>query len=353
MMVTLGLAAWFSNAGYAAAWGVLISGILQALLVGGDAWRQGALPRFAAFRLDDDLRRFFRVLGPAVLGSAGTQIALLADTMIASLLPAGALSALYYADRLNQLPIGVIGIAVGTVLLPEMAGRLARGDESGARAAQDRAIELTLLLSLPCLVAFLMVPDLIMLALFGHGAFTAADARAAGATLAAYTVGLVPFVLARSFSATFLSRGDTATPVKALAVSVVVNVAFKILLMKPLAQVGLAFATSIGVWINVALLLWFALRARLIAFDERLKASTWKLLLAAAVLAIALWIGQLLLATMLEQLPRFRAETMLAALALIGAVTYIGAILLLFDRKWFAAFRGSAAPRPASLPRAE
>jgi putative peptidoglycan lipid II flippase len=158
-------------------------------------------------------------------------------------------------------------------------------------------------------------------------------------------------VLARTFSATFLSRGDTATPVKALAVSVVVNVAFKILLMKPLAQVGLAFATSIGVWINVALLLWFALRARLIAFDERLKASTWKLSLAAAVLAIALWIGQLLLAPMIEQLPRFRSETMLAALALIGAVTYIGAILLLFDRKWFAAFRGSAAPR--SVPATE
>jgi putative peptidoglycan lipid II flippase len=355
MMVTLALAAWFPNAGHAAAWGVLIAGVLEALLVGGDVWRQGALPRFAAFRLDDDLRRFFRALGPAVLGSAGTQIALLADTMIASLLPAGALSALYYADRLNQLPIGVIGIAVGTVLLPEMAGRLARGDETGARAAQDRAIELTLLLSLPCFVAFLLVPDLIMLALFGHGAFTAADARAAGATLAAYTVGLVPFVLARTLSATFLSRGDTATPVKALAVSVVVNVAFKILLMKPLAQVGLAFATSIGVWINVALLLWFALRARLIAFDERLKASTWKLLLAAAVLAIALWIGHLLLAPLIEQMQRLRAETMLAALALIGAVTYIGAILLLFDRKWFAAFRGGAAApaRPASLPAAK
>src|SRR5262245_35960782 len=125
------------------------------------------------FRLGDGLRRFFRALGPAILGSAGTQIALLADTIIASLLPAGALSALYYADRLNQLPIGVIGIAVGTVLLPEMASRLARGDEAGARSAQDRAVELTLLLSLPCFVAFLLVPDLIMLALFGHGAFTA------------------------------------------------------------------------------------------------------------------------------------------------------------------------------------
>src|SRR5262249_60273789 len=133
-------------------------------------------------------------------------------------------------------------------------------------------------------------------------------------------VGIGLFVLARTLSATFLSRGDTATPVKALAVSVVVNVAFKILLMKPLAQVGLAFATSIGVWINVALLLWFALRARLIAFDERLKKSTWKLLLAAAVLAVALWIGEALLGELVARLPRFRSEALLAALAILGAI---------------------------------
>ena len=131
--------------------------------------------------MDDDVRRFFRALGPATLGSAGTQIALFADTIIASFLAAGAVSALYYADRLNQLPIGVIGIAVGTVLLPEMASRIAVGDEAGARAAQDRAIEFTLLLAIPCLVAFIVVPDLIMLALFSRGAFTAADAAAAGA----------------------------------------------------------------------------------------------------------------------------------------------------------------------------
>ena len=350
MMLTLGLAWLFPSAGYAAAWGVLLAGCLEALLVGSDAYAQGVLPRFARARFDDDLKRFFRALGPAVLGSAGTQIALFADTIIASFLPAGALSALYYADRLNQLPIGVIGIAVGTVLLPEMASRLARGDEVGARGAQDRAVELTLLMSLPCFVAFLMVPDLIMLALFGHGKFTAADAAAAGATLAAYTVGLVPFVLARVLSATFLSRGDTATPVKALAVGVAVNVALKIVLMKPLAQVGLAFATSIGVWINVALLLWFALRARLLSFDQRLQTSTLKLLAAAAILALALWLGELILAALLAPLPRFRSEALLLALAVIGMIAYVGTIMLLFDRKWFSAFRGRPAPATATEP---
>src|SRR5439155_21050749 len=142
---------------------------------------------------DDDVKRFFKALGPATLGSGGTQIALFADTIIASFLAAGALSALYYADRLNQLPIGVIGIAAGTVLLPEMARRIAAGDEAGARHSQNRAVELTLLLTLPCVAAFLLVPDLIMRALFLRGAFSAANASASASTLAAYALGLIPF----------------------------------------------------------------------------------------------------------------------------------------------------------------
>lgn len=139
MIATL-LTVWlFPNAGYAAAWGVLISGVLQLLLVGGDAWRSGALPGFHRPKLDADVRKFFRALGPATVGSMGVQLALFADTIIASFLAAGAISALYYADRINQLPIGVIGIAAGTVVLPEMARRLAAGDDAGAAHAQNRA----------------------------------------------------------------------------------------------------------------------------------------------------------------------------------------------------------------------
>ena len=281
MMATLALAAFFPSAGHAAAWGVLISGCLQVIALAADAQRQKVLPRLRALTLDDDVRRFFKALGPATLGSGGTQIALFADTIIGSFLAAGSLSALYYADRLNQLPIGVIGIAAGTVLLPEMAGRIAGGDETGARYSQNRAIEFSLLLSVPCVAAFLIVPDLIMRALFARGAFTDADAAAAGATLAAYTIGLVPFVLIRSGSATFLGSVATpATPVKALFISVFVNVVLKIALMKDYAQVGLAFATSVGVWINFVLVTWFAYRARLFAIDDRLKRSAGKIVLA-------------------------------------------------------------------------
>src|SRR5262247_1238044 len=291
IMAALALALFFPTAGHAAAWGVLIAGCLEVLLLLVDVTRQGARPAFRWPRLDEELKLFLKRFGPATIGSAETQIALFADTIIASFLPAGALSALYYADRLNQLPIGVIGIAAGTVILPEMSRRIAHGDQHGAAQSQNRAIEFTLLLSIPCVVAFFVIPDLIMRALFLRGAFTAADAEAAGRTLTAYAFGLLPFVLIRSAVATFFARGDTATPVKAALIAAAVNIAFKVLLMGPLAQVGLALATSIGAWINLGLVIWFAARAGYMPRDERLRGSILRFVIAGFVLAAVLWLS--------------------------------------------------------------
>jgi putative peptidoglycan lipid II flippase len=338
MMATLALAAFFPTAGHAAAWGVFIAGCLEAATVAADlGWRDG-LPRLRALRLDADVRRFFAALGPATLGSAGAQLALFADTIIASFLAAGAVSALYYADRLNQLPIGVIGIAIGTVLLPEMASRIAAGDEAGARHAQDRAIEFALLLAIPCAAAFAVVPDLIMLALFSRGAFTAADAAAAGATLAAYSFGLLPFVLLRAVSSSFLARGDTATPVKALLISVVPNVALKIVLMDHYAQVGLAFATSVGVWVNFSLLAWFAMREKLLVVDARLRSSIAGLALAGIALGAALIAAAGSVLRYCEAFGALRFVAALALLAMLGAAVYGGAVAAMLGPRWFAAF---------------
>src|SRR6201999_2816207 len=290
MMMTLAVAYFFPTPGHAAAWGVLISGFLQYFLLAGDLARHGGLPRFAPLKLDEDIRTFFGALGPATLGSMGTQVAMFADTIIATFLPAGALSALYYADRLNQLPIGVIGIAIGTVLLPEMSRRLTSEDHEGALSAQRRAFDFTLLLSVPFVTAFLVVPDQIMRAMFARGAFTNGDAAAAGATLAAYAVGLIPFVLIRSAVATFYARRDTATPVKAALIGVAVNVALKIALVGPLAQVGLAFATAIGAWINLSLVIAFAVRAGHLHFDADWMRSLAKFVAAGFVLGAALWL---------------------------------------------------------------
>jgi putative peptidoglycan lipid II flippase len=334
MIATLAVAVFFPTPGHAAAWGVLIAGVLELFLVGGDTLRQHVLAVVRWPRWDDDVRRFFKALLPATIGSAGLQIALFADTIIASYLSAGALSALYYADRLNQLPIGVIGIAAGTVLLPEMASRIATGDASGAQRAQARAIELTLVLSIPCLVAFLLIPELIMRALFMRGAFTAADAAAAGQTLAAYAVGLLPFVLIRSVAATFLARGDTATPVKAALTAVAVNVFFKVLLMAPLAQVGLALATSIGAWLNLALVAWFAARDGHLAVGSPLRSAAMRLAAAGCVLALALWLAAGSLQSLWPAATPLRDERILAALIGVGAVVYGATLLILFGKQW-------------------
>jgi putative peptidoglycan lipid II flippase len=340
LIVALALAAFFPTAGHAAAWGVLIAGVLEALLVGGDAWRNGVLPRLRRPDFDADVKRFFKALAPATIGSAGVQLALFADTIIASFLAAGALSALYYADRLNQLPIGVIGIAAGTVILPEMARRIAAGDEAGAARAQNQAFEFTLILSVPCVAAFLILPELIMRALFARGAFTAADASAAGQTLAAYAIGLVPFVLIRSATATFLARGDTATPVKAALAAAAVNILFKVLLMDRLAQVGLALATSIGAWINLGLVLWFAVRARLFTLDPALGRSLVKLAVAGLVLAGVLWIAAAPVGRMVTASPALHDEAALVVLGAIGGLVYGGMIFALFGRQWLGALRG-------------
>lgn len=333
MIAAVMLAGFFPSAGHAAAWGVLVAGVLELLLVGGAAARQGIMVRLRRPTWDDDVKRFFRALGPATVGSAGVQLALFADTIIASFLSVGAVSALYYADRLNQLPIGVIGIAAGTVLLPDMARRIAGDDHAGAQHAQNRAIELTLVLALPFLIGFLVLPELIVSALFARGAFTPADAAAAGATLRAYAVGLLPFVLIRTLVATFFARGDTATPVKASLTAVGLNIALKLLLMAPLAQVGLALATSIGAWINVALVAWLAARRRLFTADASLQRSVAALMIIAVAFASVLWAAE-------RPVARLFAGTRLADLATLlvlagfAAPLYGAALLLAFGKRW-------------------
>src|ERR1700758_3444358 len=333
MMATLAVAVWFPTPGHAAAWGVLISGFLQYSLLAGDLATHGGLPRFAPLKLDEDIRAFFRALGPATIGSMGTQVAMFADTIIATFLPAGALSALYYADRLNQLPIGVIGIAIGTVLLPEMSRRISANDHAGAMEQQRRAFDYTLLFGVPFVAAFLAVPDVITRAMFARGAFTKGDAAAAGATLAAYAVGLIPFVLIRSAVATFYARKDTATPVKASLTGIAVNVVLKLLLMGSFAQIGLALATAVGAWINLLLVLGFAVRSGFLELNRALIISLAKFAASGVVLAAALWLAARFAVAHFGSIA-FHDEITLALLIAVGAIVYAGLILGLFGPRW-------------------
>jgi len=269
MMAALAVAFLFPSAAAAAAWGVTISGVLQLALLMADARMIGVLAGLARPHWNR-VREFFLMLGPAVIGSASGQIAIFADTIIASMLPDGGVSSITYADRIYQLPNGVIGLAAGTVLLPEMSRRIAAGDENGAHAAQNRVMALTIALAAPFFIAFVTIPELIMSGVFERGAFTRADAVAAADVLAAYGGGLMALVLIASARASFQAHGDTKTPMYVALGAVAVNVALKIALYRPMGAPGLATATSVGLWINLAALIGLALRRGAMRFDETL-----------------------------------------------------------------------------------
>jgi putative peptidoglycan lipid II flippase len=331
IMGFLAVAFLFPNAGIAASWGVLASGVAQLALLIAEARRRGVLERIAWPKLDPDVRQFFRALGPAVVGSAGQQIAIFADTILASSMPTGAVASINYADRLYQLPLGVIGVAAGTVLLPEMARRLSAGDASGAARAQSRSMALSLALAAPFVVGFLMIPEEFIRGAYMRGVFDADAARRSAQVLAAYALGLAPMVLIRSAVATFQSRGDTRTPASCFFAGLAVNVLLKILLSRDYGPAGLAIGTAAGAWINFGLLILIGRWRALTRADDRLFESVALITFAAGGAALAT--PKLLSAAdwLSQRAPFLRSE--LAISITFGAICLVyGALLALATR---------------------
>jgi putative peptidoglycan lipid II flippase len=318
----LSVAFLFPNAGIAASFGTTVSGVLQMAVTAYAAWRVGILEELVRPQVSDAVRRFFGRLGPAVVGSAGTQIALFADTIIASMLPTGALSAIYYADRMYQLPLGVIGIAAGTVLLPEMSRRIAAGHYGAAFHAQNRTAAISIALTAPFFVAFIMIPEWIMRAFFNHGAFSGHAADASAAVLEAYGFGLLSIVLIRSATASFLARGDTQTPMYVTLASFAFNVLLKLVLFKPFGAVGLAAATAAGSWLNLGLLVYLAIRRDEMRPDMLLGRIGAAVAVASCVLAIVVLIAPVIGWAVFGRLAHLQVELTFIFTAALGGIAY-------------------------------
>jgi len=260
------------------------------------------------------------------LGSASVQIGLFVDTLIASFLPVGVLTAITYADNINQLPLGTIAIALATILLPEMSARLAKGDTLGAQKAQNDAAALALFLTLPCMAAFLLVPQTIMRGVFAHGAFSIAAADISAAALAAYGLGLPAFVLVRVLAATFYARHDTATPVRGTLLAVAVNIVMKFVLVwgVHLGAVGVALGTSLGTWANVSILFWLGWRRGLLHVDAHLTRALPAILLAATATGMAALGG-----VALGEQAHLNKELLLACAVAAGVLAF-GVVTLVF-----------------------
>ncbi|MGA7712605.1 MAG: murein biosynthesis integral membrane protein MurJ [Rhizomicrobium sp.] len=293
MMATLLAARWFPNAAYAAAWGVFLGGVMQLGFIAWAAARSHLRLRVKFPRWTPQVREFLWALGAATIGSASIQISLFMDNFIASFLPSGDLTALYYADRINQLPTGMFGIALWTVLLPEMSNRFAKNEFASAYESQNRAAAFGLLLTLPFVAAYFAVPMTIMRALFAHGAFHLEAAATSANALMAYGVGLPAFVLVRIVSATFYARHDTATPVRATLFAVAVNIALKIVLVwgVHLGAVGIALGTALGAWANVGVLVWMAMGRKLMQVNAVFWRSLGPTLLAAVLTGVGAYAG--------------------------------------------------------------
>ncbi len=315
MAALVGLAPHVATAGHALAWGVLASGFVQLAMVWVAVRQAGmALNLLRRPGLTPPVREVLRKMAPGVLGAGVTQINLAVDVVIASLLPSGAVSYLYYADRVAQLPLGVVGAALGTALLPLLARQVRSGQRLSAHRSLNRGVELALLLTLPAAAGLAATAEPIMAALFQRGAFGEAATAASAAALMAYAVGLPAFVLVKVFAPGFFARGDTATPVKVGLFVVALNLALNLLFMGPLGHVGVALATALAAWVNAGLLGWLLLRRRAYVIDRR----TWRRVPRILVAAAAMGAAVALLAWLLPEGGSTVARAALVAV-LIGA----------------------------------
>jgi len=275
--------------GHALSWGVFAAGIVQFFWLAWNCKANGMLPKLGLPNWGEDIKTLVKRIIPGAVGAGIYQVNLVVDMIIASLLPTGSISYLFFADRVTQLPLGVVGVAVGTALLPLLSRQLRAGDEAAAMHSQNRALEFTLLLTVPAAVAFAIIPGPIISVLFERNAFTAEASSATAAALMVYAFGLPAYVLNKGLTPGFFARGDTKTPMIIAAVCMVVNIVFNLLLMGPFLHVGLAMATVISAWTNTLLLATILRQRGQLTRDERFKSRLPRILLSAALMGGVLW----------------------------------------------------------------
>jgi len=324
----IGLTPVLKTAGHALAWGVFVAGIIQFLWLIEACRRAGMTFRLPRPRLNDRVKRLLVLILPGAVGAGVVQINLLIGIVIASLLPTGSVSYLYYADRIYQLPLGVIGVAVGTALLPLLSRQLRAGEESDAMASLNRALEFALFLSLPAAAALIVMPGPIVSVLFERGAFDATAARATTEALIAFSIGVPAYVLVKVLAPGFFAREDTKTPVVIAAICVAINIALSLALMGPLKHIGIALAQAISSWANAILLAMFLRRRGYLVLDRRLKDKLARICLASVGMAAILFVATSSLAPMLAGASAARGAA-LATLVVGGIVVYAALALAL------------------------
>ena len=306
------------------AWGALLGGVLQMAIQIPAVWKQGFRWKPLLDWKDPGLRRMMMLMGPAILGLSVTQINLFINTIIASFLPEGAVTYLYYGNRLMQLPLGVFGVAIATALLPVTSAHWARGEKDKFIETLSFGLRLLFLITVPAAVGIILLSEPINRLLFEYGRFSPAAVSAVAQATIFYTLGLVAFAGVKVIVPTFYALGNAKTPVMAAVCAVVVNIVLNLLLMKPMGYRGLALATTIAAVVNISLLVIF-LHRRLGTLDgRRIMRSLFRVGLAAAGMGFLIWSGsQRWLPDCGLGMPRWELACKVCSLIIFGVFAYI------------------------------
>lgn len=306
---------------------VPVSGVIQWLWMKWHCKKLGVDPPLLAPKLSPLVKNLFKNVGPGALGAGAAQVNLAMSTILASLLPTGSVSYLFYADRLNQLPLGIVGIAISSTLLPILSARVQKEDKNGVRHYTTRALEFGLVLGLPAALGLSFSALPIITVLFQHGAFKEMDSHGTALALAAYSIGVVPFILVKVLSSLFFAHHDTRTPVRVAILSVVSNIILSLALLYPLGHVGIALATSIAAWINGIFLTLALKRANFLILQQDFMLRMLRIIGSAAVMGAALYFAAPVAMDYIKGHGKFEQIGVLSLYLLAATFLYMVALL--------------------------
>ncbi len=328
LIVSLLLSDNFKTTGHALSWGLLAAGVLQFIFLWLSVKRAGVKITISRPRLNADIRKIFKLMGPAVIGAGVVHINLFVDLILASFLEAGSISYLYYADRLNQLPLGVVGIAVGTALLPMLSRAMVKEDKRHAIDLFNRSLEYCLLLALPAAIALMVIPLPLITILFERGEFDISDSLITSQVLRGYAIGLPAYIAIKVFSTAHWAREDTTTPVRISIIATITNIIGSIILIQFIGVAGIALSTGLTGWLQFYLHTRALKTHEKLRFDRRFLTNIHKITLSSCIMGAGVYIlsvplnGWIFEGSWLEQI------IALAIIVIMGGLIYAVSILL-------------------------
>jgi len=322
------LTPYFSTAGHALSYGVLFGGVFQFLYLY-KAVLKFYRPRIRLPQFNEKIKKFFRLFFPGVIGSGVIQLNIVIGTIIASFLPIGAISHIYYADRLNQLPLAIFGIAMGVVLLPSLSKAIKKNNEKEIEITQNRSLEFCLLISLPSAAGLYILSDPIIHILFERGAFVTEDTFYTAKVLSIFALGLPAYILIKVLITCFFAREDTKTPLYISIISVIVNVVLSLLLISTMREMGIALATAISAWINTLLLFFILRKKNNLSLDDQLLNNTFKIILSSSAMIVVCYFLDRMFFENIQDLNLLLKVVSLLLLLICCKIVYLGMIFML------------------------